>query len=181
MQRMSGIATLTHQVVQQLAGTQCQVLDTRKTTPLFRAFEKWAVRIGGGTNHRFGLYDMIMLKDNHIDFAGGIPQAIRSAVAYREQHRLDIKIEVETRNLDEVAQVLATPGADIIMLDNMPPDTMRTAVAQIAGRLKTEASGNLTLENVREVALTGVDFLSMGALTHSYKSMDISLKAEIER
>jgi nicotinate-nucleotide pyrophosphorylase (carboxylating) len=179
LQRMSGIATFTNQVVRALAGTPCKVLDTRKTTPLFRAFEKWAVQIGGGTNHRFGLYDMIMLKDNHIDYAGGIANAVKLAVEYRARVNPSLRIEVETRNLAEVQQALDTQGADVIMLDNMGLADMRAAVQLINGQCKTEASGNLSLANVRDVALTGVDYVSMGALTHSYSSMDISLKAEV--
>ncbi|MEM7372343.1 MAG: carboxylating nicotinate-nucleotide diphosphorylase [Bacteroidota bacterium] len=177
MQRMSGIATYTRRVVDALEGTNCQVLDTRKTTPLIRHIEKWAVSIGGGVNHRFGLYDMIMIKDNHVDYAGGIPQAIRSCKAYVKDHQLDLKIEVETRNLDEVQQVLSEGGVHRIMLDNMSLDMMRQAVQLIGNRAETEASGGITLDNVRAIAETGVNYISMGALTHSAGSLDISLKA----
>jgi nicotinate-nucleotide pyrophosphorylase (carboxylating) len=176
MQRMSGIATATRQVVQALEGTGCRVLDTRKTTPLVRVLEKWAVKLGGGTNHRFGLFDMILIKDNHIDAAGGIVPAISAARAYCAEKALDIPIEVEARTLEEVALALSAGGLDRILLDNMPPDTLRQAVGLVGGRIPTEASGNITLENAREIALTGVDFISMGSLTHSYKSLDISLK-----
>ncbi|MFN0203211.1 MAG: carboxylating nicotinate-nucleotide diphosphorylase [Bacteroidia bacterium] len=177
MQRMSGIATQTAQVVQLLEGTKCKVLDTRKTTPLIRALEKWAVKIGGGTNHRFGLYDMVMIKDNHADYAGGITNAVKSCQKYLNEHQLQVKIEVETRNLAEVQEALAVGGIDVIMLDNMSLDMMREAVAMIGDTCQTEASGGITLATIREVAETGVDFVSMGALTHSVKSLDISLKA----
>ena len=177
MQRMSGIATMTRGVVKQLKGTNCRVLDTRKTTPLIRHLEKWAVQIGGGTNHRFGLYDMVMIKDNHIDYAGGIAEAIRSCKAYLQQHDLALKIEVEARDLDEVQQILEAGPVHRIMLDNMSLADMRTAVNLIGDRAETEASGGITPETVRPIAETGVDFISMGALTHSIKSLDISLKA----
>ncbi|MBL0016916.1 MAG: nicotinate-nucleotide diphosphorylase (carboxylating) [Bacteroidia bacterium] len=149
----------------------------RKTTPLIRHLEKWAVKIGGGENHRFGLYDMIMIKDNHHDYAGGIAAAIHRTHEYLKAKGLDLKIEVETRNLDEVREVLRTGGIHRIMLDNMSPELMKEAVALIGGKYETEASGNIVLENIREKALSGVDYLSMGALTHSVKSLDISLKA----
>ncbi|RMG26335.1 MAG: carboxylating nicotinate-nucleotide diphosphorylase [Bacteroidetes bacterium] len=177
MQRMSGIATQTRRVVDRLEGTGCRVLDTRKTTPLIRHLEKWAVVIGGGVNHRFGLYDMILIKDNHVDYAGGIAPAIRASKAYLQQHGLQLKIEVETRNLQEVEEVLQEGGVDRILLDNMSVENLRRAVALINGRCQTEASGGITLEQVRSIAETGVDFISMGALTHSVKSLDISLKA----
>lgn len=176
MQRMSGIATQTNKVVKVLEGTSCRVLDTRKTTPLIRHLEKWAVSIGGGTNHRFGLYDMVMIKDNHVDFAGGIREAVESCRAYLKARGLALKIEVETRNLAEVQEVLDVGGVDRIMLDNMSLADMRAAVALINGQCETEASGGITLETVRGVGETGVDFVSMGALTHSVKSLDISLK-----
>jgi nicotinate-nucleotide pyrophosphorylase (carboxylating) len=179
LQRMSGIATHTRRVVQELHGTRTQLLDTRKTTPLFRAFEKWAVQIGGGQNHRFGLYDLVMIKDNHHDFAGGICAALRRVREYLAANQLDLRIEVETRNLSEVRTVLECGGADIIMLDNMDLETMRKAVELIAGRALTEASGGITLENIRAVANTRVDYISMGALTHHVKSLDISLKAVV--
>jgi nicotinate-nucleotide pyrophosphorylase (carboxylating) len=177
MQRMSAIATKTHALTVLLAGTPTRLLDTRKTTPNFRLPEKWAVLIGGGQNHRMGLYDLIMLKDNHIDMAGGIEQAIIRTKEYLRAGNKTLKIEVETRNLDEVREVLRVGGADIIMLDNMPLATMREAVVLIGGRCKTEASGGVTEQTIRDIALTGVDFISVGALTHSIKSMDLSLKA----
>jgi len=177
MQRMSGIATHTHYLKQLISHTPVQLLDTRKTTPNFRLPEKWAVAIGGGTNHRFALYDMIMLKDNHIDFAGGIAEAIRRTRAYLAQLGTPLKVEIETRNLEEVQQVLDAGQVDIIMLDNMKPDTMWQAVQMIDGRFQTEASGNINEQTIREVAECGVDFISVGALTHSVRSMDISLKA----
>jgi len=177
MQRMSGIATLTHLLTQKIIYTKARLMDTRKTTPNFRLMEKWAVHIGGGVNHRFALYDMVMLKDNHVDFAGGIRPAIERTKAYLNANNLNLKIEVETRNLKEVAEVLEVGGIDYIMLDNMDYATMRTAVKMIGGRFSTEASGGITEENLVEVAECGVDFISMGALTHSVKSMDISLKA----
>ncbi len=177
MQRMSGIATLTSRFVKAVEGTGCRVLDTRKTTPGLRAIEKWAVRIGGGHNHRHGLYDMVMIKDNHADMAGGIPRAIASARAYLTAHQLDLPIEVETRSLAEVEQVLATGGIQRIMLDNFTPELMAEAVQRIAGRYETEASGGINLDTVRSYAETGVDFVSVGALTHSVPSLDLSLKA----
>ncbi|WP_038032817.1 carboxylating nicotinate-nucleotide diphosphorylase [Thermonema rossianum] len=177
MQRMSGIATKTRHLVSLIEGTSAQLLDTRKTTPNFRLFEKWAVYIGGGQNHRMGLYDMMMLKDNHIDYAGGIRQALLAADAYRQQLGKPIQIEIETRNLEEVKEVLATGIADIIMLDNMTPADMREAVKLINGRMKVEASGNINEQTIRSVAECGVDYISVGALTHSYQSLDISLKA----
>jgi len=177
MQRMSGIATLTHRLTQKILHTKARLMDTRKTTPNFRLMEKWAVHIGGGVNHRFALYDMVMLKDNHVDFAGGIRQAIERTKAYLEANHLSLKIEVETRNLREVEEVIQVGGIDSIMLDNMDYDTMRAAVKLIGDKFLTEASGGITEENLVQVADCGVDFISMGALTHSVKSMDISLKA----
>ncbi|MBK6368381.1 MAG: carboxylating nicotinate-nucleotide diphosphorylase [Flavobacteriales bacterium] len=177
MQRMSGISTLTHRFVDAVEGTGCRVLDTRKTTPGLRAIEKWAVRLGGGHNHRMGLYDMIMIKDNHHDFAGGIPKAIQAARAYLASTGKDLPIEVETRDLDEVEQVLATGGVQRIMLDNFTPKLMRQAVERIDRRYETEASGGITLATARSFAETGVDFISVGALTHSVPSLDLSLKA----
>lgn len=177
MQRMSGIATLTNRLTQKIIHTRARLMDTRKTTPNFRLMEKWAVHIGGGVNHRFALYDMVMLKDNHVDFAGGIRPAIERTKAYLKANNLNLKIEVETRNLREVEEVLEVGGIDYIMLDNMDYATMRMAVKMIKGRFSTEASGGITEENLVEVAECGVDFISMGALTHSVKSMDISLKA----
>lgn len=177
MQRMSGIATQTHRVNQELAGLSCKLLDTRKTTPLIRHVEKWAVTIGGGVNHRFGLYDMVMIKDNHVDYAGGISAAIQACREYLATNGLSLKIEVETRNIEEVQEVLDCGGVDRIMLDNMSLDMMREAVAMIGNKAETEASGGITIDRIRAVAETGVDFISMGALTHSVKSLDISLKA----
>lgn len=176
MQRMSGIATRTAYLNQLIAGTGARLLDTRKTTPNFRALEKWAVLIGGGQNHRFGLYDLIMLKDNHIDMAGGIHAAINRTKDYLRAGKRNLRIEVETRNLKEVQEVLTIGGVDIIMLDNMSPEVMREAVKIIDGKYKTEASGNITEKTIRSVAECGVDFISVGALTHSIKSLDMSLK-----
>lgn len=179
MQRMSGIATLTQQYCKAVEGTGTKILDTRKTTPLFRRFEKEAVHIGGGHNHRMGLYDMVMLKDNHIDYCGGIAQAITTTYAYLQAHRPDLKIEVETRNLEDVATVLATGHVDRIMLDNFPPEAIGEAVRLIDGRIEIEVSGGVTLENIREYARPGVDYISVGALTHHAVSLDLSLKAII--
>lgn len=177
MQRMSGIATYTHQVVELLKGTTCRVLDTRKTTPLIRHLEKWAVHIGGGMNHRFGLYDMILIKDNHIDYCGGIRPALEATFQYLSQHNLALEVEIEARTLADVEEILGIGRVQRILLDNMNTDTLKKAVQLIQRRIPTEASGNISLENVRAIAETGVDFVSMGALTHSIKSMDISLKA----
>ena len=179
MQRMSGIATYTNYLCKLIEGTSAKILDTRKTTPNLRPLEKWAVIIGGGTNHRFALYDMIMLKDNHVDYSGGVAQALESSKTYLETTGKDLKIEIETRNLDEVKEVLRTGVADVIMLDNMDIATMKVAVELIGGTMKTEASGGITEENILEMARTGVDYISIGALTHSVKSLDMSLKAEI--
>lgn len=176
MQRMSGIATYTNRMCQLIEGTSAQLMDTRKTTPNFRLMEKWAVAIGGGRNHRFALYDMIMLKDNHIDVARGITRAVADAVNYLKAKNKDLKIEVETRNLTEVKEALATNAVDVIMLDNMKIDEMKEAVKLINGRCKTEASGGITESTLRAVAECGVDYISMGALTHSTKSLDLSLK-----
>jgi len=176
MQRLSGIATLTNDVNRLLEGTTTKLLDTRKTTPNLRFLEKWAVTVGGGMNHRMGLYDMIMLKDNHIDFAGGITGALQKAKAYVDGLGKDLKIEIETRNLDEVKEALATGFADRIMLDNFTPERIREALLVINKQCETEASGGITIDNIAEYAKTNVDFISMGALTHSYTSMDISLK-----
>ncbi len=177
MQRMSGIATKTHQLNQLIRHTSARLLDTRKTTPNFRLLEKWAVAIGGGQNHRIGLYDLIMLKDNHIDFAGGIAQAIQATKSYLQSTNRSLRIEVETRSIDEVQQVLNEGGIDIIMLDNMSPQLMKEAVGLIDGRYETEASGGITGETIAAVAESGVDYISVGALTHSYESIDLSLKA----
>jgi len=177
MQRMSAIATKTHHLHTLIAGTGAKILDTRKTTPNFRLLEKWAVLIGGGLNHRIGLFDMVMLKDNHIDMSGGIEQAIIRTKDYLRASNRNLKIEVETRSLDEVREVLRVGGIDIIMLDNMDVKTMKSAVDLIGGRYKTEASGGVTEETIRAIAECGVDFISVGALTHSIKSLDLSLKA----
>lgn len=175
MQRMSGIATETHKMVQMLDGLHTRLLDTRKTTPNMRLLEKYAVKCGGGTNHRIGLYDMIMLKDNHIDFAGGIEAAIDRTHAYLKEKGKELKVEIEVRNLEELDRVLQHGGVDRIMLDNFDVPTLREAVGRIDGRYETEASGGITEATLREYAETGVDFISVGALTHHIKSMDISL------
>lgn len=177
MQRMSGIATYTAHLATLLAGTNAKLLDTRKTTPNFRICEKWAVLIGGGVNHRYGLFDMIILKDNHVDYAGGVAPAIAATHAYLAATGRQLPIEIETRTLTEVQQALDTGGIARIMLDNMPPDQLREAVALINGRFPTEASGGITEQTIAEVARTGVDYISVGALTHSVKSLDLSLKA----
>ncbi len=179
MQRMSGIATQTRQVVDQLAGTGTRVLDTRKTTPGMRLLEKEAVRIGGGVNHRFGLYDMILIKDNHVDFCGGIANALDAANRYRSELDKPIEIEIEVRNPDELRDVIVHGGADRILLDNFGLGELKQAVSEVAGRFITEASGGITVSNARSYALCGVDYISMGALTHSVKSLDMSLKAQI--
>ena len=180
MQRMSGIATKTHKMNSLLTGTAVKLLDTRKTTPNFRAFEKWAVKIGGGENHRFALYDMIMLKDNHIDYAGGISAAVAKTKKYLAENNLALKIEVETRTLDEVNEALIS-GVDIILLDNMSLEELRKAVLLINNQCATEASGGINEENIKLIAATGVDYISVGALTHSYKSLDMSLKAALDK
>jgi nicotinate-nucleotide pyrophosphorylase (carboxylating) len=179
MQRMSGVATLTRQYVDAIKEYRSEILDTRKTTPLFRMLEKEAVRIGGGCNHRMGLYDMVMLKDNHIDFCGGIEKAIETTNQYLAANNLDLKIEVETRNLDDVRRVLSVGKVHRIMLDNYTPDMITEAVALIDGKYETEASGGITLENIRAYAATGVDYISVGAITHHAVSMDLSLKAQL--
>ncbi|MBQ7734719.1 MAG: carboxylating nicotinate-nucleotide diphosphorylase [Bacteroidales bacterium] len=176
MQRMSGIATETHRYVKMVEGTKTTILDTRKTTPNMRYFEKYAVKVGGAENHRFGLFDMIMLKDNHIDFAGGIEQAIDRARNYLKEKNLNLKIEIETRNLDDVRRVMAHGGVDRIMLDNFTPDLIREALKIIGGKYETEASGGITDQTLRQYAETGVDYISVGALTHHIKSLDLSLK-----
>jgi nicotinate-nucleotide pyrophosphorylase (carboxylating) len=176
MQRMSGIATLSRQFVNAVEGLDVQILDTRKTTPLLRFLEKWAVRIGGATNYRTGLYDRIMIKDNHIDFCGTITQAVIQMQAYLKEQNLDLEITLEVRDMNELQEALAVGQINRIMLDNFDTDTMRKAVALIDGRFEVEASGGITLETVRAYAETGVDFVSVGALTHSFKSMDLSLK-----
>lgn len=177
MQRMSGIATKTHRIVEMLKDTKTKLLDTRKTTPGLRYLEKWAVKIGGGVNHRIGLYDMILIKDNHVDYAGGIANAINAAKKYLIDKNKSLQIEIEVRNIEELNQVITAGGADRIMLDNFDFETLRNAVSIIDGRFITEASGGITEDNVKEYADCGVDFISMGALTHSVKSLDMSLKA----
>ena len=177
MQRMSGVATRTREYVKALEGTKTRVLDTRKTTPGLRLLEKEAVKIGGGVNHRIGLYDMILLKDNHVDFAGGIDKAILRAQNYLKEKGKNLKIEIEVRNFDELAQVLAVGGVDRIMLDNFTPENTRKAVDIIAGKYETESSGGITFDTLREYAECGVDYISVGALTHSVKSLDMSFKA----
>ncbi len=177
MQRMSGIATKTHRIQAMIADTKCKLLDTRKTTPGFRYFEKEAVRIGGGVNHRFGLYDMILVKDNHIDFAGGVPQALAKVKDYLAQTGRSLKVEVEARTMEEVRLIAESGVAFRVLLDNMTPVQIAEAVKWIDGRMETEASGGITEKNIREYALAGVDFVSMGALTHQIQSLDLSLKA----
>lgn len=177
MQRMSGIATLTKQYVDKLKGYKTKILDTRKTTPNFRLLEKEAVKIGGGVNHRMGLYDMIMLKDNHIDFCGSIEAAVDRAYQYVQEVKPGLLIEVETRNLDEVKRVLATGKVNRVMLDNFTPEDLAVAMKEIAGRVQTEASGGINLDNIEKFAATGVDYVSVGALIHQAKSVDLSLKA----
>lgn len=177
MQRMSGIATMTHKYVERLEGTGTRVLDTRKTTPGMRMLEKAAVKIGGGCNHRIGLFDMILLKDNHVDFAGGIENAITRCHEYLKAKGKDLKIEIEVRNFDELNQVLAIGGVDRIMLDNFTPADTKKAVELINHRFETESSGGITIDNLREYAECGVDFISVGALTHSVKGLDMSFKA----
>lgn len=177
LQRMSGIATKTAHYVSLIEGTGAKLLDTRKTTPNLRLLEKMAVRIGGGYNHRMGLYDMIMIKDNHVDFAGGINKAVERTVKYLKEKGLGLKIEVEVRSFDEIDEVINTNAVHRIMLDNFSTDELKKAVEYIDKRLETEASGGITEKNIREYALTGVDFISVGALTHHIKSLDLSLKA----
>jgi nicotinate-nucleotide pyrophosphorylase (carboxylating) len=178
MQRMSGIATYTRQLCQLIEGTRAQIMDTRKTTPNFRLMEKWAVAIGGGRNHRFALYDMVMLKDNHVDMAGGIRTAIENTRKYLSKNNKNLNIEIETRNLQEVKEALRVGHIDVIMLDNMSLEEMKEAVKLIDGKYKTEASGGITETTLRNVAECGVDYISVGALTHSVKSLDLSLKVE---
>lgn len=181
MQRMSGIATKTNQLAKLIEDLPTKLLDTRKTTPCVRLMEKWAVRIGGGTNHRFALYDMVMIKDNHVDYAGGIKNAIIRTNNYLSEKGKDLRVEIETRNLDEVKQVLEVGDVDRIMLDNFTPDEIREALEYIdSNQFETEASGDINAENIRSYAETGVDFISSGALTHSYQSLDLSLKAEFD-
>lgn len=177
MQRMSGIASITHKIVAMVSHTKCKILDTRKTTPGLRFLEKEAVLIGGGHNHRFGLYDMILIKDNHVDYAGGITAALRNAKEYLQTTGRQLAIEIETRNLDEVREAIAEGGFQRIMFDNFSFDEIRAGVALVNAQFETEASGGITIDNVVSYAECGVDFISMGALTHSVKSLDLSLKA----
>ncbi|MEN6589021.1 MAG: carboxylating nicotinate-nucleotide diphosphorylase [Proteiniphilum sp.] len=177
MQRMSGIATITHEYVKLLEGTSTKILDTRKTTPGMRMLEKQAVKIGGGENHRIGLFDMILLKDNHVDFAGGIENAIHGAQNYLKEKNKALKIEIEVRNLQELDEVLRIGGVDRIMLDNFTPELTRRAVQIVNGRVELESSGGITFDTIRSYAETGVDYISVGAITHSVKSLDMSLKA----
>lgn len=179
MQRLSGIATATYQMTNKIAHTKCKILDTRKTTPNLRILEKWAVLQGGGVNHRFGLYDMVMLKDNHIDCAGGITSAVENAYRYLKENQLKLKIEVETRSIDEVREVLATQKIDRIMFDNFSPEKIREALKLVPNHIQTEASGGITEDSIVSYAETGVQFISVGALTHSYTSLDISLLIDI--
>lgn len=180
MQRMSGIATQTRKIVQLIEGTDAKLLDTRKTTPGIRYMEKWAVRIGGGYNHRFALYDMIMLKDNHIDYAGGVTNAIQRANDYLKRTGKDLKIEIEVRDEAELDEVLKSGNVDRVMLDNFTPERLRKVLPLIPDSIETEASGGITIDTIRSFAETGVDFISVGALTHSVKSLDMSLKAVYE-
>ncbi|MFW5567554.1 MAG: carboxylating nicotinate-nucleotide diphosphorylase, partial [Bacteroidales bacterium] len=177
MQRMSGIATMTAEYVKRLEGTKTRVLDTRKTTPGMRMLEKEAVKIGGGTNHRIGLFDMILLKDNHVDFAGGIAAALDRCAAYQKAKGLNLKVEIEVRSFDEIRQVMEHGGADRIMLDNFSVEDTKKAVEMIGGKFETESSGGITMDTLRDYALCGVDFISVGALTHSVKGLDMSFKA----
>lgn len=177
MQRMSGIATMTNKYVERLKGTKTRVLDTRKTTPGMRILEKMAVKIGGGVNHRIGLFDMILLKDNHVDFAGGIENAINRCHAYLKEKGKDLKIEIEVRNFEELQRVLDMGGVDRIMLDNFTPENTRKAVEMVNGRFEIESSGGITFDTLRDYAECGVDFISVGALTHSVKGLDMSFKA----
>lgn len=177
MQRMSGIASYTHYLQSLLQGLHTRLLDTRKTTPNFRYFEKEAVRIGGGVNHRMGLYDMIMIKDNHVDFAGGISQAIKATRTYLENKNKNLKIEIEVRNLKELREVMEARGVDRIMFDNFSIEDLKEAVEIVGGKYETEASGGINEDSIRAIAETGVDFISVGALTHQVKSLDLSLKA----
>ena len=181
LQRLSGIATETFRMVQEVKGTKTKILDTRKTTPGLRELEKYAVRLGGGENHRMGLYDMIMIKDNHVDYAKGVENAIGAVAEYQERTGKKLKVEVEVRNFEELLDAINTGNIDRIMLDNFSVEDVESAVQVVAGRFETEASGGITLENVRKYAVTGIDYISMGSLTHQIKSLDMSLKAVIKR
>lgn len=178
IQRMSGIATFTNKIVQKIDGLNTKLLDTRKTTPCNRTVEKMAVKIGGGMNHRFGLFDMIMIKDNHVDFAGGIKNAIEATHKYLSENNKSLKIELEVRNFDELAEAMEVGGIDRVMLDNFSPTDLKKALQIIDGKFETEASGGISIDTIREFAETGVDFISVGALTHQIKSLDLSLKAK---
>ncbi|MDX9797966.1 MAG: carboxylating nicotinate-nucleotide diphosphorylase, partial [Bacteroidales bacterium] len=178
MQRLSGIATSTNEYVELIKGTKTKLLDTRKTTPSMRLFEKYAVKVGGGYNHRIGLYDMIMLKDNHVDFAGGIENAIMKTREYLKEKKKELKIEIEVRSMEELERVLKIGGVDRIMLDNFTPELLMKAVERIGGRYETEGSGGINKETILSFAKTGVDFISVGALTHQIKSLDLSLVAD---
>lgn len=177
VQRMSGIATFTNKIVNKIEGLNTKLLDTRKTTPVNRVVEKMAVKTGGGYNHRFGLFDMIMIKDNHVDFAGGIEKAINATISYLKKNNKDLKIEIEVRNFKELNEALRVGGIHRIMLDNFSPDELRKALEIINGKYETEASGGISIDTIREYAETGVDFISVGALTHQINSLDLSLKA----
>lgn len=177
IQRMSGIATFTNKIVQKIDGLNTRLLDTRKTTPCNRIVEKMAVKIGGGMNHRFGLFDMIMIKDNHVDFAGGIKNAVEATHKYLSENNKSLKIELEVRNFDELAEAMEVGGIDRVMLDNFSPTDLKKALQIIDGKFETEASGGISIDTIREFAETGVDFISVGALTHQIKSLDLSLKA----
>ncbi len=177
LQRMSGIATATGKLSDMIEGSPCKILDTRKTTPNLRILEKYSVKTGGGANHRFGLYDMILIKDNHVDFAGGIKKAIEACHNYLKEKGKDLKIEIEVRDFEELEEVIRTGGVHRIMLDNFSPEDLRTAIQQIDGKFETEASGGITYQSIREYARTGVDFISVGSLTHHIKSLDLSMKA----
>ncbi len=180
MQRMSGIATMTHKYVKQLEGTTTRLLDTRKTTPGMRMLEKEAVALGGGVNHRIGLFDMILIKDNHIDFAGGIEEALKRANEYCKKNGKNLKIEIEARSIDDIKKILELGLADRVMFDNFTPEQTKEAVKLVNGRIETESSGGITFDNLRDYAETGVDFISVGALTHSVKGLDMSFKAMTE-
>ncbi|MCD6066555.1 MAG: nadC [Bacteroidetes bacterium] len=177
MQRMSGIATHTYELMQLCKGTKAKVIDTRKTTPGFRFFEKWAVVIGGGANHRYGLFDMILIKDNHIDFAGGISKAIDAVHAYQKKNKKKLKVEIEVRSLNDIKEILKKGGVDRILIDNFTPAETKKAIALIDGKFQTESSGGINKKTIRAYAQTGVDFISVGALTHHVSSLDLSLKA----